>query len=560
MREYSIILKALFKNKFRFADDASPRKKYGFTALILICYAAVMAILISGLLGFKLYADIPSVKLTLYIFGLFTAALVVLIFGIVNLVSTLYLSKDTDFYSMLPVKSSVVFAAKVSYVYISEAVIVGAILLPLMITFGIISQAWAWFYVISLLAIVLVPCLPLVLAAIIAIPVMYFASKLKNRSVVSLIFYIVLFGAFFGVYIYFIYSATNITEFDENMLEEITNSISSLLYVFYPFTALAMAACEIPAYNLSVGASAAANIAIFVGASLAMLVIALLLAKFMYSQSAKANNQTNNSDAKHGEYKSSGMTKALMKREFVGAMRTTQVAFQCYAVAILPTILAIVFGILSMNIGKLSDAADEVADAAAVIELTKQVFALCGTSTLAAMFATLGNAAATTFSREGIAVASLKTLPCSAKQILKAKVYAWLCVALPAAIVAVTVLAAFNFDLVTFLLSLFSLVPLAAAYVLFGALWDLAAPKLKWVDPLQAIKHNGHVLIGQFISMAGGFISLIVVIAALNMNNVDMDVIKAIYWSIIYGTLAVFVVVDIVLMRKVEHYYNRIEI
>lgn len=560
MSNYLIVLKALFKNKFRFADNASKGKKYGFTILLAVVYVAVMAILISGLVQLQSFAEIPEIKLMLYLFGLMTAALIVLIFGVVNLVSTLYLSKDTDFFSMLPVKSSVVYAAKVSFVYLSEAIIVCAILLPLIITFGIVSHAWVWFYIISIVALIIMPCLPLVIAAIVAVPVMFFASKLKNRSVVSLIFYLVLFGGFFGVYIYFIYASTDISGITEDSLIEFTKGLEAILYVFYPYTALAMAACAIPSYGLALGASTAANVAIFFGASLAMLAIVLLLAKFMYSQSAKANNQTYNAKVKRGEFKRSGMIKALMKREYTGTFRTTQIAFQCYAVVIMPTIIAIVLGIVGINVDKIFAAETSDPEELAMMSyFFRQLFSLIGISTITMMLATVANGAATTFSREGTDIAALKVLPCSAKQIVKAKTLAWIGVAVPATLVAVVLFNALNFDLTNFLLSLFSLVPLSAAYALFGALWDLTAPKLKWVDPIQAVKHNGHVVIGQFICMAGGILSFISIMILGNYVG-DLNALRIVNWVIIYLTLAVFAVVDMIMLRNVEKYFDRIEI
>ncbi len=557
MNNYFIVLKALFKNKFRFADNASKRKKYGFIALLGISYLAVMAMFIGMIVALgDTIADFEIFRFIVVYGILLTAALVVLIFGVINLITTLYLCKDTDFFSMLPIKSSTVFAAKVSYVYISEAVIVGAILLPLLIAFGIVCHMWVWFYVITVLAVLIFPALPLVLAAIIAIPVMYLASKLKNRSVVSLIFYIILFGGLFGAYLYFLNVSTDFSDIDESYVTSIVDSLIVMLYVFYPFTALALAANGLPTYGLSAGAASAANFGIFVGSSVVLIFIALLCARFMYSQSAKANNQTDNSNVKHGKFKASGMTKALMKREFIGTLRTTQVAFQCYAVVVLPIIFAIAMGIMSRNMSALINGSGN----AFYAEYYNVFFGLTGICAVSMMFGTLGNAAATTFSREGSAIATLKVLPVSAKQVVKAKVCAWLCVALPAAIISVVVFNAINFDLEMFLLSIFSLIPLAGAFVLFGALWDLRSPKIKWVDPIQAVKHNGHVVIGQLLCMAGGVAALIVTMLVGNLAIVSAQTLKTVVWCVIYATLAVFVVVDVVMLRNVEKCYGRIEI
>ena len=553
MRNYFIILRALFKNKLRFDIGASKRGKTALLCVLGIAYALVMAALLTTIIGLKELLAVPLYSMMFYFFVLLTGALIVLIFGIINLVSTLYLSKDTDFYSMLPVKSSTVFAAKLTYVYLSEAAIITAVILPLIITFGIIVKAWAAFYIISVLMLIIVPALPLMVAAIFAVPVMFLASKLKNRSMVSLIFYIVLFGGGFALYIYFMFSSTNMTSdgvITEEALEAMYNSIQTVLYILYPYSALSLAALGLPAYGLDVGASTAVNLLIFVGISVVLIVILMLLGKFMYAQSAKANNQTNDK-AKKGDYKTSSGLTALIKREYVSAFRTTQVAFQCYVVFLLPIIFAVMF---SLVFGNMEETMGVVTDA-----IDNRFTLILTFSTLMTMLITVNNAAATTYSREGTALSSLKILPVSAKYVFNAKVLAWLIIALPATAVAVIIVNAFNFNLEYLFLSFFSFIPLCAAFVVFGALWDIMSPRLKWTDPRQAIKHNLRATIGQVFGIICGLVLIIVFIALLS-NGVSMDVISIVCWSYIYGILAVFVTVDVVLYGKLDKYYNRIEI
>ncbi|MCH5165178.1 MAG: hypothetical protein J1G01_02125 [Clostridiales bacterium] len=550
MNSYFTVLKAMFKNKLRISSEKSKRSVFAFFIFIGIMYFAVMFALISIIVELKQLFAVPEATMILFFFMLMTAGLIVLIFGIVSLVTTLFLAKDTDFYSILPVKSSVVFAAKLSYVYISEAVIVTAVLLPLIITLGVVAKAWAWFYVISIAMLAVIPAFPLLVAAIVAIPVMFIASKLKNRGVVALIFYLVLFGGFFGLYIAFVYVTTDINISDET-LYNIVNGITAVTYVMFPYRALASAVAGLPTYGLGVGASTAVNTVIFFGSSAALFVILLVLGKFMYAQSAKANNQTDNSKAKNGKFKSGSGLKALMKREYISSLRTTQVAFQCYAVFILPIIMVFVLFIPFRN---LSHALGD-----GVGFLDKRGNLMVGFSTLAAMLATLGNAASTTFSREGGAMASLKILPVSIKQILKAKIIAWLVIALPVAAVSVMVANILVFDLQFMFLSVFSLIPLAAMFVIFGALWDLKSPKLKWTDPMQAVKHNGHTTIGQLLCMVGGLLSIVLYFSLL-IDMTDINTIITVCWSVIYGTLVIFAAANIYLYKKVEAYYKRIEI
>ncbi|MDE5562074.1 MAG: hypothetical protein K2J01_00730 [Clostridiales bacterium] len=549
MSNYLTILKGLFKNKLRFDEGKSKRKKLAFALLLGFVYIILIAAVISVIVELKdLFLYVPVMSQLFYFFILMTAAIVVLFFGIVHLVIVLYLSKDTDFYSMLPVKPATVFAAKLSYVYLSEAAIIVAAALPILIAFGIVAKMWAWFYVIAIATLLIVPILPLVVAAIFAVPVMLIASKLKNRNVISLVFFLLLFGGAFSLYIYFIYLTSSGSITPESMMR-VLNAIDVILDVLYPYAALSRAACGMPIYGLSLGASTIVGVVIFVAISAVLLVIIWLLAKFMYAQSVKANNQTDNSKAKKSEFKTTTSTRALIKREYISSLRTTQIAFQCYAVMLLPILMAVVFGVMLRNP---SDLGQDVQ-----LYDTRYV-GLLPFCTLCAILATLGNAASTTFSREGNAMTTLKVLPINIKTIVKAKIIAWLLPAVPVAIVSVVIINVMNFSVDYMLLSMFALVPIAVVFVIFGTLWDLIAPKLKWTDPIQAVKHNMHVLGGQFIMLGCG-LAIMIVVYILSACQVEFSAINAVCWTLLYAVLAAFTIVDILLYRKIDTYYNRLE-
>ncbi|MCH5155175.1 MAG: hypothetical protein J1F69_01070 [Clostridiales bacterium] len=550
MSNYGIILKALFKNKFRFDESKSKGKKVALALLLGFVYVAIMAIAISIIIKLRsLFLYLTVISQLFYFFVLMTAAIIVLFFGIIHLVSVLYLSKDTDFYSMLPVKPSTVFAAKLSYVYLVEAAIVLALALPILVTFGIVAKMWIWFYVITIVTLLIVPVLPLVVAAIVSVPVMLIASKLKNRNVISLVFYLLLFGAMFSVYIYFVYITSSGSITPEKMVFML-NALKTVLNVLYPYTVLSKAACQMPMYGLSLGASTAVGVLIFVGISAALLAIIWIFAKLMYAQAVKANNQTDNSKAKKGEFKATTSMRALLKREYLSSLRTTQIAFQCYVVMILPILMSVVLGLMARN-----NFGDN-GDVQLFISGFTQIMSYC---LLCVLLSTLANGACTTFSREGTAMASLKVLPVDIKTILKSKVIAWSLLAVPASAVSVAVLNVLDFSLKGLFLSLFSLVPLTGVFVIFGALWDLASPKLKWTDPLQAIKHNMHVFGGQMIMMSGGFFIMMIMFVLL-LNDIKFSVIYAVCWALMYSVLVIFAVVDYILYKKIDVYYKRIEI
>lgn len=552
-RAYITILKALVKNKLRFGSDATKSKKVA--TVILFGFAYVMILAYALLVTVSVGASSPALGITsqFYFALLLMAGAFVLIFGIIALVSTLYLAKDTDFYSILPVKSTVIFAAKITFVYISELVIVLAVLIPVLVVYGIVIGAWAWYYVISLLMAFIVPALPLAVASIIAIPVMFVAGKLKNRNIIPLIFYTVLFVGVFALYMYFILQINSISEdgITDDQLMNFARTMEIIRYVFYPFAALSNAALGIPSYGLSVAASTVVELVIFAACSAVLIGVLLLLGNLMYSRSVKENNQTTSSVAKKGEFKAVGGTKALIKREINLAMRTTQTAFQCFSVYFMLIVFAIVFGLMFKNTLKIPE------DSGIVVDDGNIFFIVC--ASLTAMLPSAMNAAVTSVSREGTALASLKTLPIDGKKIANAKIITWLVPALAAEIIAIVIANVMYFDAIRLVLSLVLFSALTVALTVFGVLWDFMSPKLKWTNPIQAVKGNAHSNIGMFIGMGAGFV-LIAASFVMFFLGASSLVFNLVFWMFLFVEAVIFGVLDAVLYRKVDLFYGRIEI
>lgn len=545
MNNFKLVFSALLTNKLRFSETATRKKRVLTFVLIAFVYAAVMSVALVVTVSLARMLSSSSMPQMVYMMLLIGAAMIVLVFGVFNLVSVLYLSKDTDFYSALPVKSQVVFFAKLLYVYVSELFLVVALFLPIIIVFGAVSGLWVGYYFITIPTLLIVPALPLMIAAIFAIPIMYLAGKLKNRNGIVLVFYMLLFGGFFAGYFVLMFSFMDINfeELTPEKLESLLNVIRVIGYVLYPFTALSNAAFGVQMYGLSVGLSTFVNLLIFLAISVALLAITLLACRFMYDQAAKANNQTYQKLTKHGEYKALNVTGTLIKRELVNAMRSTQIAFQCFGA----NIILLMFPFILVYIVNLTFA-----------DLDKGSILLYDFSYMLLILPSVFSAVSTSFSREGISMASLKTMPVTAKQIVAAKVMLWAAIAVPVSIISVTIVSVYNFVSYLYIAILVYSLLFVIAGSVFSAIWDLRAPKLKWTDPIQAIKHNGNASGGMIMLMIGGFINLIATLALTSLGKTATAMI--VFWSIAVAWLVVVAVVDILMYRRINTYYNRIEV
>ena len=193
------------------------------------------------------------------------------------------------------------------------------------------------------------------------------------------------------------------------------------------------------------------------------------------------------------------------------------------------------------------------------IEIDTKLTVFMVMSTAIMILPSASNAAATSFSREGTGLALLKVLPVTIGEILKAKLFAWGSLAAVSSVISAVIINAFNFDIALFILSVIGITGLSIGMSVFATLWDLRAPKLKWTDPKDAIKHNTNVTACQIVSMLLGVIFIIAAVVFLVLG-VAFSVATAIFVTILYVYLICVAVIDIIFYKKAEYYYNRIEI
>ncbi len=114
-----------------------------------------------------------------------------LIFGMANVLKNLYMSKDNELLIVFPVTFNELYLSKILILYISELIFNLVYITPILIAIGTIgAQAGAvgfWYFFGVTIFIPLFPILPLAIAVIISIPIMYLIKFLRKYQVVSII-------------------------------------------------------------------------------------------------------------------------------------------------------------------------------------------------------------------------------------------------------------------------------------------------------------------------------------------------------------------------------------
>ena len=110
------------------------------------------------------------------------AGFLVFMFGIFYVMNVFYFSRDIESYLYLPVRASDILSAKFLLTFLYELFVVGLLFLPMLVTYGIMDKAGPFYYFQMLLGLLLIPVLPLVAASLVAMFIMRFSKRFKNKD------------------------------------------------------------------------------------------------------------------------------------------------------------------------------------------------------------------------------------------------------------------------------------------------------------------------------------------------------------------------------------------
>ncbi|MEG1706720.1 MAG: hypothetical protein RR291_04420, partial [Clostridia bacterium] len=193
------LVKVLLVEQYRPSKNDKKSKRSMIIAYIIIglCFLPMLVGVFIGILsiGGKLS---NSEQTTLLTFLLLVNQGLVLFTGVVSLLNTVYLAKDSNLLLPLPMKSWQLFFAKFLVVYLTETITSAIIVLATVLPLGISAGFGVHYYILMLLCVIIVPMLPLLLSSIIALPFMMISNALKNRgtlkTIITSLFYVTMMG------------------------------------------------------------------------------------------------------------------------------------------------------------------------------------------------------------------------------------------------------------------------------------------------------------------------------------------------------------------------------
>lgn len=493
-------------NEFLHTKDKKRRRQYiGFSVLWLLLL--VMAVSYIGGLAYGLsilgLADIVPA----YLYAVTSVVIVVLTF--LKAGSVLFGQKGYELVVSLPVRPAVIVVSRFLTMYVTSLALSVFVMASGCVVYGVLERPALSFYVTAAAGTVVLPVLPLTVAAVIGAGITAVSSRMKHKSLVAAGITVAFVMALLVISILL---SGNVEAVDAYVLNDLPGLLQEQIGKMYPPAVWFCAAV------LSGGGTAAGlPFLLFAAGSLLLFVLFVaLLQKHFLTICTALNGSTAKNDYKLRSLTQSTAVTALWKKElrryFASSLYVTNTILGNVMMAALPAALFFVG----------AETIDE-------LFMIPGIAVTCMPVLLGAMPALMPTTSSA-ISIEGKQWWLMQTLPVRWRDMLHAKILLNLTVAAPFFVVAEV----FAFlALKPSLLAGMLLVAVPALHILFsavtGLLINLKFPVFDWDNEMRAVKQSAAVLVAMLI----GFISTAVpVVCLLFLPQVFYQVILAV-WAVI---------------------------
>lgn len=474
--------------------------------------------------------------------GVVASCLIVFVFGIFYVMATFYFSSDIENLLPLPLKSSTIISAKFAVVLVYEYLTELLFLLPMCVTYGVLSHSGVIFYLYTIIIFFTLPIVPLVAASFISMIIMRFIPFAKNKDAFKTIAGIL--GLTIGIGVNIVFqkfgaSAAN----QKQMLELMTKGNNSLVQTTSAIFPTAKLATNALVFNTA--ANGIVNMLLFLVVTIALLGILLVLGEVLYfkgvigiSEAASKRKKLSNEELEQSTIQSSSL-KSYTIKELKLLFRTPAYFMNC---VLMNFLFPIIFLIPVLSQPELVSQLGKARTLLNGAKLPGFIIAIaCGVM----MFISVANpTACTAISREGKNLFVCKYLPISYGKQIAAKVLSAIILNfIGLGLLIVTVMLIF-IPPVYLLLQLIVIAILVILFSVFlGILIDLTFPKLEWDSEQRAVKQNINVIILMLLGTVIAGLSIVIIIYA-----------KLSLWQAFIGIVAVFGVIDCILYWLITTY------
>ncbi len=509
-KQYWSLLKTLLKSSFSLGKLNKQREKPLTGIKKILGTAGVILLLIVGGIGILLYMITTSWELTLtainqnavmelqYAFIAFVQ-IAVLFFGLASLLGNLYFAKDNTMLLSLPFKKGVVFSAKFTVTYLSELFFATIFYIPLVITSGVVllleGLVGVTFFICAIVALIMIPFVPLLIATVLAEPLMLVTSLLKKKAVANTVVMGVVYAGVFALYFALI-MGTSIREEDGSLPLGIIGALQGIkTATIFNYPLVESLFNQRPLLNIFI---------YFVGV-LVVFASTALLSMFFYNKTLSRIGEGDGKgkkQVKKGETKAQSFLKSFLIKDVKNIITHPSLLINIVLMAIMPIIVVVFLG-FSLNNGTFGEDLEG---------LQPNNFLVVIITYITNLMICAGNPIANIgFSLEGKNLLVLKSYPIDVKEIIKAK---FILASSITAVIGIILLISFPIASgVTNAVAIIGLPLLCCvsglAYTAMGLLNDLKRPNYSWTNLNEITRNNVRNFKPMILFLALSFVYLI---------------------------------------------------
>lgn len=456
------IFRLLIDEKFDFLKKNTNKKK-AIGSIIKYFIIAFAVTLICYYVFFRV--NLYGIKLDFNVLGLIilVTQIIAFVMSLGGMINTLYNSKDNELLMCLPASHNQVFIAKLFVMYVSEFISNLMYFLPIFLSFGLIAKMSTAYYLLLPMFLLVLPIMPMAVAAFVSIPVNKLVHFIKERLYLSITLVLLMCGV--GIYLYMnvitnIFVQVNLVGNQVNTLIKINKWLVDFGEINILFTKVAESMNGNYTYIV---------LPILIVSSFALFYLATLLVKPFYFKMVMKSHETRLVAGKKSKIKDETVLKSLVRKEFYTTFRTPGYVFQYFIYTLLMPLIVFVYDKLLVSI-TVSSVGEVMIGGAHILVL----------SILALLSCTIS---ASAISREGGTYYLMKTTPVSFKRQVTAKLlFNFIIVFAALLITMVTSLLLIDIKPFYIVISTIIVTFLSIGQICWNFDMDLRNPTLDWYD------------------------------------------------------------------------------
>lgn len=501
----------------------------------------IAVILITAIIFVVLKAAniLVAVDPTQALLGFILCAIQAITFGLAlgNITSNLYFSKDNEFLMGMPVKPSEVFLVKIIVLYIYELIVDVVFILPVLVAFGLVAGRSFTYFLAIIPLLVILPAIPLLLATIVSIPLVYLIFFLKTRFLLSITAILGLTGSIFYIYMRFISMiADSISIVGQTIplqikIEALANKVIDATYIYRNIT------------DILYGDSTVLNLGILIALIIICITVVMTIVRPIYFKVCMQQLETSQKKfVKVRKFRSHSKMGSIIWKDYLVLLRSPGYIFQFFLFALMMPFVVFLYNRLLLSIS-VRDVGEKMILGANILIIS--VMALISNTI-----------SATAISREGGNFYIMKVSPVSYdEQTLAKLIFNGIVVVSSILLTCIVCVVFTNMTILQAALSFGFTSILSIGHICWSFDMDLSNPILDWYDTSEITKNNKNTnrSMGIGIILAIGIGS----IAIANFYN------EAEWWTwsflYYYASLIAFVRI-LILKVKISYYFHHMEI